>query len=180
MTGDSSALIIGLIVATSIVVYWAILWNRGTGKQKLDEFSNFSELPEQNRNVRVPGLHLRNGESVVRHDTATLWKFVRARVGQGTRMRVGPFSVGGWKSIPKEELHEAGTGDLVLTNQRLLFLGEQTLTIPFDKLLKCEEMDARLVISRSERERPDVLVVKNAGLWCFLVNAQVHNSKIRQ
>jgi hypothetical protein len=37
---------------------------------------------------RVPGLHLRNGEFVVRHDRATLKKFVRARVGHGTRVRV--------------------------------------------------------------------------------------------
>ena len=53
-------------------------------------------------NVRVPGLHLRNGEFVVRHDRAKLKKFVRARVGHGARVRVGPFSFGGWKSIPKE------------------------------------------------------------------------------
>jgi hypothetical protein len=127
----------------------------------------------------VPGLLLRNGEFVVQHDRATLKKFVRARVGHGTRVRVGPFYFGGWKSIPKEELREASTGDLVLTNQRLLFLGAQTLTIPFDKLLKCEQVDAGLVISQSEREHPLVLVLKNAGLWCFLVNCQVGNRKIR-
>jgi hypothetical protein len=124
----------------------------------------------------LPGLHLRNGEFVIRHDTATLAKFVWARVGGS----LGTRGVRVWKSIPKEELRETCTGDLVLTNQRLLFLGAQTLTIPFDKLLMCEEIDARLVISQSERERPDVLVLKNAGLWCFLVNVQVHNSKIRQ
>ena len=110
MTGDSSALVIGLIVATSIVVYWAILWSRETGKrkQRLDESKTgtSNELPRQDRNVRVPGLHLRSGEFVVRHDTATLAKFVWARVGRGTRVRVGPISVGGWKSSPEEELRE--------------------------------------------------------------------------
>ena len=122
---------------------------------------------------RVPGLHLRNGEFVVRHDRATLKKFVRARVGHGTRVRVGPFSFGGWKSIPKEELREASTGDLVLTNQRLLFLGVQTLTIPFEKLLKCEQVGAGLVISQDRRGRQHVLVLENAGHWCFLINCQV-------
>jgi hypothetical protein len=128
----------------------------------------------------VPGLHPRNGEFVVRHDRATLKKFVRARVGHGTRVRVGPFSFGGWKSIPKEELREASTGDLVLTNQRLLFLGSQILTLPFEKLLKCEQTDAGLVISQSRRQHPYFLVLKNAGHWCFLINCQVSNRKIRQ
>jgi hypothetical protein len=127
--------------------------------------------------VRAPGLHLPNGEFVVRHDRATLKRFVRARVGHGTRVRVGPFSVGGWKSIPKEELHEASTGDLVLTNRRLLFLGTQTLTIPFYKLLKCEQVDAELVITGTRR--PLVFVLENAGLWCFLINAKVSDSKRR-
>jgi hypothetical protein len=145
-----------------------ILWEAGKRKQKLDE------LPSGTRNL--PGLHLRNGEFVVRHDTATMAKFVWARVGGS----LGTRGVRVWKSISKEELREVGTGDLFLTNQRLLFLGTQTFSIPFDKLLKCEEMDARLVISQSERERPHVLVLKNAGLWCFLVNVQVHNSKIQQ
>ena len=128
---------------------------------------------------RVPGLHLRNGEFVVRHDRAKLKKFVRARVGHGTRVRVGPFSFGGWKSIPKEELREASTGDLILTNRRLLFLGEQTLTIPFEKLLKCEQTRAGLVISQDRRRRPHVLVLENAEHWCFLINCQVSNSKAR-
>jgi hypothetical protein len=179
---DSSAPVIllgSLIVATSVVVGMAISWRRATGK--LDELTagtrNFIELLEENRefsDVRVPGLHLRNGEFAVRHDRATLAKFIRARVGGGlgTRVRVAgfPIYVGGWKSIPKEELREASTGDLVLTNQRILFLGAQTLTTPFGKLLKCEQMDAGLVISQSEREHPHVLVLENAGLWCFLVN----------
>jgi hypothetical protein len=131
--------------------------------------------------VKVPGLHLRNGEFVVRHDRATLKQYVRARVGHGTRMRFGPIYVGGWKNIPKEELREAGTGDLILTTQRLLFLGEQTLTIPFEKLLKCEQVDAGLVISQTRRGPPHVLVLgKNAEHWCFLINCQVSNSKTRQ
>jgi hypothetical protein len=97
--------------------------------------------------VTVPGLHLRKGEFVVRHDRATLKQFVRTRVGSSLGTRVFRLYIGGWKSEPKEELREASTGDLILTNQRLLFLGEQTLTIPFEKLLKCEQVDAGLVIS---------------------------------
>jgi hypothetical protein len=54
-------------------------------------------------------------------------------------MRVFGFYVRNWTSEPKDELREASTGDLILTNQRLLFLGERTLTIPFEKLLKCEQ-----------------------------------------
>jgi hypothetical protein len=44
-------------------------------------------------------------------------------------VRVGGFPIylGGWKSVPNEELREVGTGELVLTNRRLLFLGAHTL-----------------------------------------------------
>jgi hypothetical protein len=125
--------------------------------------------------VTVPGLHLRKGEFVVRHDRATLKQFVRTRVGSG-------FGIGRlrfWKSIPKEELHEASTGDLVLTNRRLLFLGSQTLTIPFERILRCEQANAGLVISATRRRHPHVLVLKNAGLWFFLINARVGDSKTR-
>lgn len=136
----------------------------------IENLERCHEFPD----VKVSGLHLRDGEFVVRHEKATLAKFVKTRVagGLGTRVRVAGFPIylGGSKSIPKEELREAGTGDLVLTNQRLLFLGGQTLTIPFDKLLKCEQIDAGLVISQSGRERPHVVVSESAGLWCFLVN----------
>jgi hypothetical protein len=45
----------------------------------------------------VPGLCLHNGEFVVRHNRATLKKYVRARVGHGTGVRFGPIYVGGWK-----------------------------------------------------------------------------------
>ena len=101
-----------------------------TGKRK----QKFDESTTGTRNL--PGLHpLRNGE-FVGHDTATLAKFVQARVGGS----LGTRGVRIWKTIPQEELREANTGDLVLTNRRLLFLGGQTLIIPFDKLLKCEEI----------------------------------------
>jgi hypothetical protein len=128
--------------------------------------------------VTVPGLHLRKGEFVVRHDRATLKQFVRTRTGSSLGTRVFGFYVGGWKSEPKDELREVSTGDLILTNRRLLFLGEQTLTIPFEKLLKCEQVKAGLVISETYRERPHVLVLENPEHWCFLINCQVSGGKL--
>lgn len=85
--------------------------------------------------VAVPGLHLEQGEFAVRHDRATLAesRLVKLGGGLGTSVRVGGFPIylGGWKSVPKEELRKIGTGGLVLTNRRLLFLGAHTLAIPF-------------------------------------------------
>jgi hypothetical protein len=132
--------------------------------------------------VKVPGLQLPNGEFVALHDRATLLhdkaakRFVQARVGGGFWIHRLLF----WKSIPKEELRKASTGDLVLTNRRLLFLGAQTLTIPFEEILRCERVDAGLVISETSREHPHVLVLKNARLWWFLINARVSDSNTRQ
>jgi hypothetical protein len=122
--------------------------------------------------ITVPGLHLEQGEFSIRHDRATLAEVRTAGIGAGlgTRVRVGGFPIylGSWKSVPSEGLRQVGTGELALTNRRLLFLGAHTLAIPFDRLLKCQQMDAALVVSESRSKRPHVLILENAGLWCFL------------
>jgi hypothetical protein len=149
--------------------------------QKINEITattrDYLQALEQSRTfapVAVPGLHLEHGEFAVRNDPATLAEYRQARLGGGvgTRVRIGGFPIylGGWKSVPKEELREAGTGNLVLTNRRLLFLGARTLTIPFDKLLTCQQIGDGLVVSESRSKHPHALVVENPGLWCFLVN----------
>jgi hypothetical protein len=124
--------------------------------------------------VEVPGLHLEKGEFAIRHDRATLAEFMRARVGGGvgTRVRVAGFPIylGGYKSVPNEELRQVGVGDLVLTNRRFLFVGAHSVVIPLDKLLSCQQMDTGLIISESKGKRPHVFVFDNAGLWNFLVN----------
>jgi hypothetical protein len=164
--------------------------------KKLDQLTaatrGYIEALEQSRvfaPVSVPGLHLEQGEFVVRCERATLGEFGRARVARGggspvyvgTRVRVGGFPIylgtrervggGGQNSVPKEELREVGPGDLVLTNHRLLFIGTHTFAIPFKRLLKCEQVDAGLVVSESRWKNPRVLLPENnPALWYFLVN----------
>jgi hypothetical protein len=137
----------------------------------------YIEELEQSRTfapLTVSNLHLEQGEFAIRHERATLVELTRARVGGGlgTRVRVGgiPIYLGGYKSVPNEELRAVGTGDLVLTNRRLLFLGSHTLTIPFNKLLTCQQMDAGLAVSETRSKRPHVFLPENPGLWCFLLN----------
>jgi hypothetical protein len=141
--------------------------------------------------VVVPGLHLEQGEFVVRHGRATLGEWHRARVGGvrsapiflGTRVRVGRVPiylgtrvrVGGVQDIPKEELRDVGAGELVLTNRRLLFLGAHTFAIPFARLLRCEQIDASLVVSESRWKNPRVLLPENPALWYFFVNLVANN-----
>jgi hypothetical protein len=182
-----AAILVGFAIGALIFLIPIILMKISSIKsrwlvaEKLNQLTietrSFIESLEQSRefpDVNASGLHLSAGEFLVRRERATLAKFTRARVGGGigTRVRVAgfPIYIGGSKSIPTEELREAGAGDLVLTNRRLFFLGAQTVTVPFDKLLKCEQIDAGLIISASGRERPHILVLENAGLWCFLVN----------
>ena len=170
----------------SVLALWVSARDRRQAAEKLRKLitdtRGFIENLEHSRefpDVKVSGLHLSDGEFVVRNEKAVLAKFVKTRVagGVGTRVRVAGFPIylGGAKSIPKEELREASSGDLILTNQRLLFLGAQTLTIPFEKLLKCEQMDAGLVVSQAGKERPHILVSENPGLCCFLINWVLDN-----
>jgi hypothetical protein len=173
-------LLFAVLFLVAIGLFYSI-WRRRETTKKIDKVTattrGYLEALEHSRMfapVAVPGLHLEQGEFAIRHDRATLAEITRARVGAGlgTRVRVGGFPIyfGGWKSVPSEELREVGTGELVLTNRRLLFLGAHTLTIPFDRLLTCQQMDAALLVSESSSKRPHVVIPENAGLWCFLVN----------
>jgi hypothetical protein len=172
--------LITVIVGSSIGI-WLHLSSRRQDRQKFDQLAastrGYIEALEQSRAfppVTVPGLHLEHGEFAVRYDRARLAEITRARVGGGlgTRVRVGrfPIYIGGYKSVPSDELREVGPGDLVLTNRRLLFVGAHTLSIPFDKLLKCQLIDAGLVVSDIRKKHPHAFVVENPGLWCFLIN----------
>jgi hypothetical protein len=169
------------LLAVCFVLVVALTNKRRQATKKLDQLTSatrgYIEALEQSRvfaPIAMPGLHLEQGEFAIRHDRATLAEVRRARIGGGlgTRVRVGGFPIylGGWKSVPSEELREVGTGELVLTNRRLLFLGAHTLALPFDRLLTCQQMDAALLVSESRSKRPHVLILENAGLWCFLVN----------
>lgn len=174
----------GMVAAALAVIgspVLSVITGRRQAAEKLERLTaairGCIEALEQRRvfaPVTVPGLHLEQGEFAVRHDHATLAELRRARVGGGlgTRVRVGGFPIylGGWKSAPSEELREVGTGALVLTNRRLLFLGAHTLAIPFDRLLTCQQKDSGLVVAESRSKSPHVFVLEMAGLWCFLVN----------
>ena len=87
----------------------------------------------------------------------------------------GPVGVAAYTLVPKEELREVGAGDLVLTNHRLLFIGAHTFAIPFARLLRCEQVDAGLVVSESRWKNPRVLLPENPALWYFLVNLVANN-----
>ena len=52
-----------------------------------------------------------------------------------------------------------GLLDLGDANRRLLFLGAHTTTIPFDRLLTCQQIDAGLVVSEGRSKHPHVLLV---------------------
>ena len=200
------AMIWGAIAGVVILFFAALLdlvikiQRQRQAAKKLDQLTaatrGYIEALEQSRvfaPVAVPGLHLEQGEFVVRCDRATLGEFGRARVARGggppiylgTRVRVGGFPIylgtrmrvggGGYNSVPKEELREVGAGDLVLTNHRLLFIGAHTFAIPFARLLRCEQVDAGLVVSESRWKNPRVLLPENPALWYFLVNLVANN-----
>jgi hypothetical protein len=163
-----------------------------SGRKKRQAAEKFHQLTDATRSyidgleqsraftpVEVLGLHLEQGEFAVKHDSATLAEMSRSRVGGGigTRVRIGGFPIylGGWKNVSVEELREVGTGELVLTNHRLLFFGARTLAIPFDRLLECKQQEANLVISESQSKSPHAFVMDNAGFWYFLVNWMADN-----
>ena len=181
------ACMVTAIIALLVVVVPVVMIEKWKTNKELTQLiastRTYIETLERSRTfvaVDVPGLHLERGEFAIRHDRANLKEFRRASVsgGLGTRVRIGkiPIYIGGWKSTPMDELRDVGTGYLVLTNLRLMFLGARTLTISFDHLLTCEQQNTGLVISESRSKSPHVFFLENPGLWCFLVNYLAKNS----
>lgn len=133
------------------------------------------EATREFRKITLPGLNLGCDEFAIACERATLAgvRSIRSGAGVGTRVRVAgfPVYVGGWQSAPHDDLQAIGEGDLVLTNQRLLFLGPRTLTLPFAQILRVEQAaGAGIVVAETKAKTPHVFVFEMAPLWVFLVN----------
>lgn len=86
----------------------------------------------------------------------------------GIRYRVGSFH---GHPIEQQVLGHLDTGKLVLTNQRIAFIGQlKSTTIPFAKLLHVECYSDAVALFLEGRENPDFYLVAQPKYVLFMIN----------
>jgi hypothetical protein len=86
----------------------------------------------------------------------------------GIRYRVGSFH---GHPIEQQSLGKLDTGTLVITNQRLAFLGQvKSTSVPFAKLLHVESYSDGLAVFQEGRENPDFYLTAQPKYVLFMIN----------
>ena len=81
---------------------------------------------------------------------------VRRGVYGGPSVRVGgmPIRLGAFQSESHEALREIDRGTLILTDRRLVFMGEKkNANIPLSKILRVQSGDGEIAVQREDRQR---------------------------
>lgn len=92
------------------------------------------------------------------------------RVGVGGGTRVGKIYVGGWTSESNQSLRQLDTGDLYLTNRRLVFVGAlKEQDIPWSHLMSYIQVNYSgqyaLQVAANNSRIPHIYTVRNPLLW---------------
>ncbi len=86
----------------------------------------------------------------------------------GIRYRVGSFH---GHPIEQQSLTKLDTGSLVITNQRLAFIGQvKSTSVPFAKLLHVESYSDGLAVFLEGRENPDFYLTAQPKYALFMMN----------
>jgi hypothetical protein len=89
-------------------------------------------------------------------------------IGLGIRYRVGSFH---GHPIQQQSLGKLDAGSLVITNQRIAFIGKvKSTSIPFAKLLHIECYSDAMAVFQVGRENPDFYLTAQPKYALFLIN----------
>lgn len=134
-----------------------------------EKFYRILENPEQG--FTPPTALLKSGETCFLIDYVNMGEVVteRVRTYTGTRLKLGstPVYLGGGKSVANEKQKNVAYGELVLTNFRLIFVGNmRSIDLPLDKINSVECFQSSIRINQSGKNKPIFFnTVFNPQLW---------------
>lgn len=133
-----------------------------------EKFYRILENPEQG--FTPPAALLKSGETCFLIDYVDMGEVVTesVRTYTGTRLKLGstPVYFGGGKSVANEKQGNVAYGELVLTNFRLIFVGNmRSIDLPLDKINGVECFHNSIRISQSGKNKPIFFTVFNPQLW---------------
>ncbi|QOG49759.1 hypothetical protein IBX82_02515 [Neisseria gonorrhoeae] len=122
-----------------------------------EKFYRILENPEQG--FTPPTALLKSGETCFLIDYVNMGEVVteRVRTYTGTRLKLGstPVYLGGGKSVANEKQKNVAYGELVLTNFRLIFVGNmRSIDLPLDKINSVERFQSSIRISQTGKNKP--------------------------
>nr|DAN73726.1 MAG TPA: hypothetical protein [Caudoviricetes sp.] len=134
-----------------------------------EQFYRILENPEQG--FTPPTALLKSGETCFLIDYVDMGEVVTesVRTYTGTRLKLGstPVYLGGGKSVANEKQENVAYGELVLTNFRLIFVGNmRSIDLPLDKINGVECFHNSIRISQGGKNKPiSFNTVFNPQLW---------------
>jgi hypothetical protein len=88
-------------------------------------------------------------------------------LGHGVR-----FKTGGFKGHREDRIswEDGGTGVLHITNQRVCFTGQQSVAIPYKKMISISGFENGFILQTSNEKKPGIFIVRHPELTTRFVN----------
>lgn len=137
--------------------------------EQREKFYSILEDPDQG--IFPANVILKGNETCFLNDYVVMNEIVREsiRTYTGTRLNLGriPVYFGGGKSVSNETYGNFTFGELLLTNFRLIFIGDKrNIDLPLDKIIGVECFQGGIRISQSGKNKPILFnAVPNPQLW---------------
>jgi hypothetical protein len=138
-----------------------------------------SYIDEVNRQRAFPTVWMQNvnsqkGEFGLLGEISTQFenKTKSYRLGAATRVKIGkiPLYLGGSRPFYYDDMVAAGSGDLYLSNRRIIFLSDKrSSTIALKDIIGIDASIDSITIHSSKRQTPYIFTVSNPAIWSLLV-----------
>ena len=146
-------------------------WKKGISD--LDFCEQKNTLPQ----ATVIGLKiiLLDDEQPHHYSASNLWeeRAVRRSAGGAVRVMKGVY-IGGSQAESHDQLRRIDDGQLLLTNQRLIFNGNmRNLEYKLNKIISIEESDDGVEVASSNRKKVQIFTVEDPHKWATYIRIAV-------
>ena len=157
--------------------------NRGSDQQehvaKLVAQANGVIADLRSGRLVTPSIILKAGEKAYLQEPTQFYESRSTRFYGGAATRVGRMSFGGGASQSVQTLKRVDEGNLVLTDQRLIFDGAmENRVINLADVVSAQSMSEAIEVSSSRRQKSQVYTVDNPVLWCTLITTLAQGREI--
>lgn len=182
-----------LIFAIIALIWWATSAQAKKAKQKKERIEQ-ERLAEKVRSqtaeacayvakvnsarafpvVWMKNVNSQDGEFGLLGESSTLFetKSKSFRLGAATRLNIGkmPLYLGASQPFTYEDHVAAGTGDLYLSNKRIIFLSDKrSATVPLKDVIGLDTSLDTITIHSGKRQKPIIFTVSNPAIWSLLI-----------
>jgi hypothetical protein len=138
---------------------------------KTDAEGFFDQLDhEKTLKVIDVSIGLKSGEGGLLEEPSIFFEPHAYRVHGGGGTRIGGIYLGGGVLESQQRLKQIDSGNLILTNQRLVFDGStENRTINIKDVLSAKAWSNAIEVSSSRRQKSRVFHVKNPIIWATMI-----------